>query len=327
MRAGQAPTATARRARPAAPPGLAACDSSCVDTQVSPFHCGACGVAAGPHQRCDRGELVCDEGFADCDPVAPGCESDLTRIRGTAARAAPPASRAPCASPARARAGRSRRTTAARPAAPAARTRTARTATAAPPTCEDGGARCKSTGCADGEQCCSLVACRECCTSADCSGGEICSGGACHPALRRRPRGLRWHVRQPGLGRSLRRVRERLPERARVPRRRVHARVGLDDEARAPAPRQMAAATWIGERALPVRRPHVGRGRGRRGALRSGARHVVDAGQRGRPSPRVLAAAAWTGSRVLVWGGGSFTSLFGLSTGGVYDPRRGPGAR
>jgi hypothetical protein len=91
-----------------------------------------------------------------------------------------------------------------------------------------------------------------------------------------------------------------------------------------PAPRQQAAAVWIGSGML------AWGGHGATADLDDGAVYdpTTDAwsaplGTAGAPSPRVAAGAAWTGSEVVVWGGGVFGSKFGLATGARYVPSTG----
>ncbi|WP_437946318.1 hypothetical protein WME98_36580 [Sorangium sp. So ce296] len=302
-------------------PGLTACGLSCVDTQTSPRHCGACGVVAGPHQHCEAGALACDADFADCDPSAPGCESDLARSTqhcGACGNACKPG--AACVAGVCACGGFTPHDCGADCRACCSDADCSDGDGCTTDVCEAGGTACRRTGCAAGEQCCSLVACRQCCTSADCSGDEICSGGACIPPC---GSGL---VACDGACVSLSSVEHcgacgnaclsgrECRDGECTPPRVVMAAAG------APMPRQMAAAAWIGD-ALFVWGGRTANRDVNDGGLYDPARDAWSPlGIEGAPSARVLAGAAWTGSRVLVWGGGAFGSTAGLATGAAYDP-------
>ncbi|MBN1770512.1 MAG: hypothetical protein JXB32_04555 [Deltaproteobacteria bacterium] len=48
------------------PDGGLWCDGACFDPATSPDHCGACGVACGPHGDCVLGLCVCDPDYDWC---------------------------------------------------------------------------------------------------------------------------------------------------------------------------------------------------------------------------------------------------------------------
>lgn len=65
------------------PSGRVICAAGCADLQTDPMHCGACGRACSlPNgvNQCAFGTCLldrCNDGFGDCSPIAPGCETDL----------------------------------------------------------------------------------------------------------------------------------------------------------------------------------------------------------------------------------------------------------
>jgi hypothetical protein len=64
----------------ACPTGLTRCGSDCVDLNVDPTHCGACGVACPASAQCTDGACVaeCVAPLADCDGnISNGCETNV----------------------------------------------------------------------------------------------------------------------------------------------------------------------------------------------------------------------------------------------------------
>lgn len=60
--------------------GFQECGDTCVNINLHPLHCGACGVACGVVANttavCSGGSCTCTSGWEDCDAL-PGCESEI----------------------------------------------------------------------------------------------------------------------------------------------------------------------------------------------------------------------------------------------------------
>ncbi|NMC71332.1 MAG: hypothetical protein GYA57_14875 [Myxococcales bacterium] len=66
------------------PPGYATCDTSCVDLNSSPEHCGACGRACAAGEVCNEGRCAgsCTPGLTDCMGACVDLQTDEAHCGG-----------------------------------------------------------------------------------------------------------------------------------------------------------------------------------------------------------------------------------------------------